>query len=620
MKTLLQQDPAMRVLGWKALIIISLFITFISGLGIYLSIAWGDSPEYKTMAPGVFQTLLWLIPGVFHLMPSSANRCNSMVMGLPIPAPKLWLTHLTVLILSQLGILLVVAIILFITNASLDQNTVKTFIPDPGLPLLFLNTVFGMFLFTIILQTQSPHLLAPSSQGRLPMTTGLWLLMLMVLILCQYVPILMVLLPISSILLGIRTYKQIPEVFQLDLQPKSEVSFTNQEQASQEWANQWTDVAVTPLRAHWIQFTTIMASLHCRVGVTHLIFVPFLFGLGMILSSYSPLNMDSGSRLIYIPLTAYMVVVFFMPMATRLYTLEAFPISRNRIFAIMMLPNLLFLGLGFGVGEWMSIGKRQTEELVEYKMRGNYYGVKVPLSQFKIAWEGLPPLNTSPWGESYEPTQVPFFKGSKAVLYSPYSTQKESSKAFVALQISRAVGDFYGETLSPQEIEAHCLTLQSSGQVALKGESLKLHQRFPQLTAPPAPPITPSILALTGLVCAMSLILTMTLFRANITGARRNKRFWVIAGLLLVFHVAFFPLTISGLLKIKVVGALLDILMVHLHQTVPGFNVLHHAFGLILCVLAYFVTQSQFKKVEVLPLREGETPITLTPLLDYFQK
>lgn len=611
---LLRQDPIMRSLCWKFVVLLGVSSTFLTGLIVYITQGIENSQHANTLAYSMLLAIIWATAGIFHLIPASRTRCNAMMMTLPISAGKLWAAHLAALLLSQISIILITAAMLFILNLTLGQALEGSPILQADLGMLTVSLIGGTLLLSTIIQTISINQQRPVFQEtHLGGLFFFWIIILAIMLLCPLLPALVSIFPITAFLLYRHTRGRIAAVFELTVSPSKEgptASIASIKSAP-----------TTPSRAWWIQTYTILKSLNNRLGVTVWVFFPFLFGFGLILSGCYPWFIENDMRLVYVPMACYMIIVFFMPMANRLYTLEPFPLSRNRIFALMVLPGFLFLGMGYGAGSILTASRLEKEALVEYKRKRNgSYALTVPLVLCKTAKVGAIPMNTSPWGESHEPWKTTYFKGSNQVLYSPYSITKDSTSKFIALQLSRAIKAAYHTSIPPEDLESRYFKTGEDGSVTLKGATLNLLKDFPQLHAAPQASIFPSLLAVISLISMLTIIICSRGIRASTSDRQRKNQFWLIAGTLLFLHILPFPLTIAGIFDINTFGALFQKWVNHMTENIPIFTLLHWSGGILAAALAYRISLKHFKKVEAVPPRCGEKPMSVTPLLDFFQK
>jgi hypothetical protein len=134
------------------------------------------------------------------------------------------------------------------------------------------------------------------------------------------------------------------------------------------------------------------------------------------------------------------VQAFFAQALARLNKLDAWPVSRRILFAHAMLPALLVLAIGLGVGAAVTAIRVPPSAQVRYE-DGQ---VQVPVEFDEIAPDGRPPTITAPWGESYTPRAYRVLQGRAAAVYNPFEHGENSSDRFIAWQLDRAVAAVHG--------------------------------------------------------------------------------------------------------------------------------------------------------------------------------
>ncbi len=140
------------------------------------------------------------------------------------------------------------------------------------------------------------------------------------------------------------------------------------------------------------------------------------------------LSSDTGDlRYAYVPLLSYMLYAAIPPRLGRLHHLDALPISRRVLFACLVAPYFAACVAGYGLGARAADRAARRMELVGFPATGEAHSVTVPMWARRIAWDGRPPASISPQGESHVPRAWPLWRGSRAALYSPFSTPPGSS-------------------------------------------------------------------------------------------------------------------------------------------------------------------------------------------------
>jgi len=176
---------------------------------------------------------------------------------------------------------------------------------------------------------------------------------------------------------------------------------------------------------------------------------------------------EEGVQLTYVILTAYMLFSYIWAPMSQLYLIDALPIRRRHLFALITLPSFVALLLGYGAGRVGFSFVDSGRPLIAYDRtewprlcppnRATHPLLRVPGEFCRIAWDGRPPDITAPWGESHAALNFPVFKGSRAVVYSPFHTPEGCSQDFAAWQIGRAVEAVYGKSLPLGEVKERYL-------------------------------------------------------------------------------------------------------------------------------------------------------------------
>jgi hypothetical protein len=186
---------------------------------------------------------------------------------------------------------------------------------------------------------------------------------------------------------------------------------------------------------------------------------------------------------------------------------DPLPISRRRLLAYVALPVLVATVGGAVAGDWLRSFSpsrpRVGFELDCPRRLGGAAGlvchhqVRVPAERWRLAI-GTPPTVSSPWGEQVAPPAHPLVWGAPVSIYNPFAVEEQSSRRFVALQMSRALRDVHERTIPPGEIARRYLRVDASGRVALVGDGLTAEEDY-GLPMPPRRHRGPVL----ALVCAL---------------------------------------------------------------------------------------------------------------------
>ena len=271
---------------------------------------------------------------------------------------------------------------------------------------------------------------------------------------------------------------------------------------------------------------------------------------------------------------------------------------RRRLFAFVTLPVLFLLCLGYGGGWLMAAWEEEPKELIEYRKESCCHSLYVPYGVCEIAWDGQPAENGSPWGETHPAWEAPLYNGSRAVLYSPYSTPADGSVEFVAHQISRATGAIYGHTIPLDEIIDRYLEVDEEGRVSAAPGGLTLERDHPGLRPSLIGPEFPLLILASSVLWLVLLAIYLRTFRTGISDWIRMAVFIGILVVTLGVHVGQFVLAMSGQVKLSVMAGFMQILVRTLTDAVPGGAVTIWIASGLLFLVAYLAVESGFKRME----------------------
>jgi hypothetical protein len=340
-----------------------------------------------------------------------------------------------------------------------------------------------------------------------------------------------------------------------------------------------------------------------------LVSFPFIFFLGMLFSGFFNVMFgDSDLQFTNLTLGGYIMMAFLATPMGFLHHLDGLPISRKSLFACLILTPLMVLLIGYGSGRLGMTYLQQPVPLVEYQeeesllfpsYKADDKLLRVPVDFCEIAWDGPAQLTLSPWGESHPPWEAPIFRGSRVVLYSPFSAPVGSSAEFVALQISRAIEVVYGMSIPHREILDRYLEADDDGVVAFKSSGFTLLEDFPELRAKPGAPLFPLIALSVGLQWLLLAFIYMGAFRATWSDRARKIVFFGLLAAAMGFHIGLFSLVIFDVTKIWLVMGLCSIIFKQLSSSLPGGPVLIWLSSGLVLYAAYRLVQARFERIEV---------------------
>jgi hypothetical protein len=264
-----------------------------------------------------------------------------------------------------------------------------------------------------------------------------------------------------------------------------------------------------------------------------------------------------------------------------------------------MVPLLLSLWIGYAVGNSLSTPAMNARELVSLVEDEGGWAVRVPVEAWEIAWDGRAPESTSPWGESHEAATVAPVRGSRIVLYSPFSVAPESSADFIALQLSRAVKAVYKREIPPEEIGSRYFEIEGTKLVGLRTESLTLAKDY-GLSFRAWGPGFPVLMLLIAALGFPVLAASLRTLRADVTQRRKNTVYWGLLMTLLALYLCVGGLMIAGVVDDLAAGGFLEILF-RTAGALPGGTVLVWVACAAGFALLYRMAEREFLRVESLP-------------------
>ena len=356
--------------------------------------------------------------------------------------------------------------------------------------------------------------------------------------------------------------------------------------------------AARGLQALWLHYQMIVRTAPKGPALI-VVFMPFMLLFGALLSGLLlHLIPDSDLRFAYMPMTAYMCVTFAAPLTANLRAVDAWPISRRRVLALISLPALAVFSIGYLGGViWIDRTPPVPPEII-FCDEDEGYGLRVPTYMWRMSWDGEAPPAVSPTGESHPVETIPLIKGATPLLYKPYSTPMGSSRDFVAWQIRRAAGAMRGTRLSAEEIADRFLWTDTEGRVRLKTERLELFDGDWAILARGIGPFFPITLALTALLMYFGIAVYARAVRAGISRTRRQVQLWSVLGALLLLHLTPYGLTLVGLSRPWILERIMTDTMMTIARAVPGGHIGLWIAALLVAVIAFEAALRVFERSE----------------------
>jgi len=224
-----------------------------------------------------------------------------------------------------------------------------------------------------------------------------------------------------------------------------------------------------------------LLSLYRPVPIAAIAAVILVF-LGFYVSGFYP---EPLSGPVYMFWIIGLSPAFIVWPARNVFHLDHLPVTRRRIFPYLSLPVIALLLIGFMGGTIGGNTLSPRSPLREYLgTRECPFYTRVPDRFLNVAWDGVPPAITAPWGETHEPWTCRPIRGRDALMYSPFSLAAGGSREFVAWQLSREMAVIYGVEVAPDNIAARLdryVEQRENGTWALKSWGDPLRADFPGL-------------------------------------------------------------------------------------------------------------------------------------------
>ena len=585
MLTRILRDPALRLLPvWVAMVATT--VSVVMGV-LVLNATKNEQP-----LPAVPLVVVgWLGVALFLLFGKVRVRASAFDLTLPLTARRLWLGHVLGVLLA--GTVIALTILAVVMAHRLLPGTLGTTL---GPWALLASLLSGLCLAVALMESQQPSLAEVSrSRGYFLRTGAILAGVLALLLLISAGHVAWTVVPaLVAIAIGMRTYGALPEAFTV---------VPSEAQLAAAGAGTLAGTGL-PVEAgppsRWIVWQSALRISSC--GAKDLLGYPLLAVIGLMLGGalevVAPDEDLKMLRYLYVPLATYMMFTLVPLRLGRLHNVDFLPLSRRLLFFVVIVPQFAMMWLGYGAGVATAELFDRREELVSFEETRAGYRVGVPLRYTEVAWDGEAPAYASPWGEAHAPTPWSPFMGSRAALYSPFGTTEDSSKEFVALQISRAAEAVYGASISPAEIEARYLATAEDGSVVPIGAGLTLRQDFPRLVPRPAGPMFPVMLTV---VCVPWLLLVALLLRTYRAGASNATRLWIywgFLGLLLFVLIGESAAMLTRLTAPWFVSAVFELPVQRLGESVAATSAAW-VLGMLLVIAGYLVAERQFLRMEI---------------------
>ena len=600
---LFRRDSSMRFVG-RWMFVGPAFTLTILGVIAGARLAGATAAEKSMVDVALTLLAIWLPTAVYLGVATADRRCSRFDMGLPVSPSDLWIAHGLAVACSGLAVLAVTAsatwALGWVAGHWLDEIPVAPFA---------LRVAAVSLLSVAISQSVSPSLeRIPRGRKLVWSIIGLMGVLYGLILVLAVLPLVVSLVPVAVAgALGRRTLRGLGGAMVIaKLEPTTPRGFGRSVAAQARLGEQAPDWGAVRRRGRvgrvWSLVTTIYRST-TKMPLAPVIALPILAIAGFTMSGAfgGAIKGDDAIRFSLLFIISYAMLAFGGLPPRRLHVFDAFPLSRRFIFAVIYLHLVLLLGLGYGAGRIVADRAESGRELINYVERDDHYYVSVPLRNGGIALDGNPPLATSAWGESHEVWSREIWSGRSGVVYAKFSTPHGSSREFVALQISRAVKDIYGEEISPEEVSARYLAVDAAGRVVPAGSELTLRGDHPEWRVLTHGPVFPVMMLVVCGMWLLALSAYLGTLRPGFTEKRRKGTFCWGMVIPMGLHFLQFVLLFTETLDHWILSGFWMIAIGELTERLPGGAVsVWFLCGLILLLL-YRMAERRFVRVESVP-------------------
>lgn len=607
MFVLIRENPAIRTLPrWLGVSVGA--AVFVLNFVLFYEFKYREA--YTGLDVNVFVSMLWLTLSLYLIFGEVSTRCSPFNMALPVSTRRLWLSHIVAVTLAGVAILAATAGFTIGGIWLLWKLLGKWLVPVEGITSLAAQLSAGLILAVVLLQRSNPPLYkAPRSLRSVGVTTMLMAALLTLIMVLKPYPSYTAIVPLAiAIIVGIKKYRSLPEAF--TMVPAQAQAVTSPQTGTMKDKDLKTATArrsQSNVGFGWFLSITVhkCSLLGIKKKMTPWVTVPILIIFGALLAGLDGIWLGENLRYAYIPLAVYMLMAFAgMPM-TKLGILDSLPIPRRRLFAVMILPGLVAMSVGYAAG---TIGKfaiersqTQKSELIKFVLDkdADSYFIHVPIEFCEVKWGGDPPAAKSPWGETQDVWYTPLFKGSPVKIYLPTASGPKSSLDFAALQLSRATEAVYGEAVPPDEIKERYLEARDDGSVGLKGQLLTIQADYPHLERKGKGAVFPVVMALVSVLWMLLIVVYLRAFRAGITKRARTFAFWGTVGIALLLWLGQYVAAYTGFALPYVTAGFIDIVIREAGEVLPGGAPAVWIVCALLVVGAYRIVAGRFERVEM---------------------
>jgi hypothetical protein len=353
-------------------------------------------------------------------------------------------------------------------------------------------------------------------------------------------------------------------------------------------------------RGRFLAHRTVVGLLMRHWGV--MLFGPWAIFLGFYLSGAWP---DGMSGPIYVAVAWACMNGPFVYGVTRLRAIDHLPVSRRIFFAYLMIPTFAVVAVGLALGSFVGRGVFKEDWLWDRFLRIEGRPERaVPYDFLEVAWDGVPPPVTSPWGEEHEPWRRSIFGESDVVLYRQYDTPPGASREFVAYQVKRALLAEYGPAFPAESIERRYVRAARDCGCTHWKDWYRLVNGYDRSPADPGA-LLPLMVAFVGVPWFLFVRLALWASHGAVSKTRRILPAVALGAAVALLTVGIILLgATTDLVSGWMMTAFAWIMLRSAAEAVPGGTPILWLLAVTALGASYLLAQSQFLRSEA-PLRRG---------------
>jgi hypothetical protein len=533
------------------------------------------------------------------------GRSNRLCLALPITACSLWWSRFLAVVLGGVAIVAVQYGVLVLVGLIQGQSLV-----DEALRSLAIGLISCYVLAVLLAQLPCISLSeVPLRPGYFAYLIGVWVITLALVTFVSAYPYL-VLVPLAlacALILHIR--RVLPDCFALAGRepvppgPAGRDDASRSGRARGRHPSQGAGMACgsDPAPGGRGRVSALLRVLY-HPWLTLLLFMWLAF-VGLRNAGYGFGGLSNTTMVLWALLALSGLMSYALP---RLCMVDALPVSRNVLFAYLIIPGLAVALGSYTVGTVRAKGLFAGRQVVTYGAK--YYDqrddVRVPLEYWEISPGGNPPPVEGCCDEAHATWSTELVRGTGLILHSPYHVPPGSPPELVAGQLSLAIEAVYGARVPPAELIQRYFDRGPDGGAVLKVETMNLERDYPGLKTTDWMRTLPLVYILVGVPWFLYLSLVMGPLRSRAPGKSVLTGHLVITFAAMGFLLLMIWASSNGITKEYKVSAAVGILIRKAADAIPGGTASLWVLSLAVLVVAYLGARSRFLRYEF-PAKPG---------------